>query len=94
MGYSRRCTSPHLERGVEKVAIFVNSAGLPKHAARQLESGMWANKCGDYEDIECFRLEAVSKYGDPVKFMKRRLDGKPFLMDRILSILKVLGIRP
>jgi hypothetical protein len=93
-GFSRRCNGPDLEKGIEKVAIFANSSGIPKHAARQLESGMWANKCGDFEDIECTTLKATERgpYGAAVKFLKRRRDGKPFLEDRIRAFLKSLGL--
>jgi hypothetical protein len=55
LGY-KPCENPQLERGIEKVAIFVGGNGSPTHAARQLESGRWASKCGDYEDIEHYTL--------------------------------------
>ncbi len=41
-----------LETDFEKVAIFCNVDGEPTHAARQLPSGMWTSKLGDWEDIE------------------------------------------
>ena len=84
-GY-RRCWNVKLEQGVEKVAIFIGPRGNPLHAARQLPSGTCTSKCGDYEDIEHTRLDAVAgkQYGKPVAFLKRRLDGEPFIQDRIL----------
>jgi hypothetical protein len=93
-GY-RRCKSPVLERGVEKVAIFVGPNDNPLHAARQLESGRWISKCGDCEDIEHMTLAAVqgNAYGKAKAFLKRRRDGKPFLADRIRAVFKNL-LRP
>lgn len=41
-----------LERGIEKVAIYVKSQQNPTHAARQLPSGIWTSKIGEEEDIE------------------------------------------
>ncbi len=40
-----------LEPGFEKVALFA-IAGVPKHAARQLQTGRWISKLGPMEDIE------------------------------------------
>jgi len=36
---------PKIKKGIEKVAIYV-ALGYPLHAALQLESGVWASKCG------------------------------------------------
>jgi hypothetical protein len=33
------CESPDLEEGYEKIAIFTDAVGEPRHAARQLPSG-------------------------------------------------------
>jgi hypothetical protein len=41
-----------LEPGFEKVALFANTSGVPTHAARQLPSGLWTSKLGEWEDIE------------------------------------------
>jgi hypothetical protein len=43
--------SPHLQEGVEKVAIFAEVT-RPTHAARQLSNGRWTSKLGKGEDIE------------------------------------------
>jgi hypothetical protein len=66
------CESRELESGFEKVAIYTRS-GEPKHMARQLPSGLWTSKCGDFEDIT-HTLEALegSGYGRVVVIMKRR----------------------
>jgi len=61
-----------LEAGVEKVALFVDAAGVPTHAARQLPSGRWASKLGKLEDIE-HDLRAVEGdiYGTVAVVLKR-----------------------
>ena len=41
-----------LEKGFEKVAIYVKGNQNPTHAARQLDSGIWTSKIGEEEDIE------------------------------------------
>jgi hypothetical protein len=71
-GY-RRCRSGNYETGFEKVAIYATLFGEPKHAARQLGSGVWTSKLGDYQDIThttCFLLEGDG-YGRVVAFLKR-----------------------
>lgn len=49
-GYSR-CLRRTVERGLEKVALFVR-AGVPKHLAKQTTKGKWSSKLGEVEDIE------------------------------------------
>ena len=51
LGYEP-CESDTLDPGVEKVAIYVDDAGRPTHAARQLPSRKWTSKLGRAEDIE------------------------------------------
>jgi hypothetical protein len=41
-----------LESGFEKIAIFIDSDGIPTHMARQLQNGSWTSKIGELEDIE------------------------------------------
>ncbi|MEO8455261.1 MAG: hypothetical protein ABI454_08875 [Sphingomicrobium sp.] len=69
-GY-KRCKDGSLEEGVEKIAIY-SLHGVPEHAARQLESGIWTSKLGDLDDIS-HTLEALEKvhYGDVAVFMAR-----------------------
>jgi hypothetical protein len=85
------CKNGRLKSGIEKVAIFTIS-NVPKHAALQLESGIWGSKCGGYEDIKHFTLSSVEgkNYGKATVFLHRRRDRKPFLKDQILSIVKKL----
>ena len=59
------CSDVSLEKGVRKIALFVKPSGIPKHAARQLPSGLWTSKLGPFVDIdhELERLEGA-EYGD------------------------------
>jgi len=61
-----------LETGFEKVALFVDGRGVPTHAARQLSTGLWTSKLGDWEDIE-HRLHALEGelYGSVAMLLKR-----------------------
>lgn len=70
-GYSP-CDDQTVEPGMEKVALFAGSDGVPTHAARQLRSGLWTSKLGKLHDIEHV-LTAVEgdAYGVVAQIMKR-----------------------
>jgi hypothetical protein len=70
------CESSDIEEGFEKIAIFADAYGEPRHAARQLPAGGWASKLGDHVDIEHDNLAAVGGefYGEPVVFMRRPVE--------------------
>ena len=89
-GY-RKCTNSQLKKGIEKVVIYVGPWGNPKHAARQLDCGVWVSKCGDYQDIRHNSPEIVESknYGKVAVFLHRRRDGKPFFVDRMRDLLKI-----
>ena len=73
-----RYASPEkLEPGVEKIAIFSDTAGDPRHAARQLPSGAWTSKLGDHVDIEHTDVNAVGGllYGEATVYMRRVIEG-------------------
>jgi hypothetical protein len=53
-----------LESGIEKVAVYVDSDGIPTHAARQLVDGNWTSKLGEWEDIQHNTLEAMEDSRD------------------------------
>lgn len=60
VGYAKCPTqSRDLEEGIEKVAIYVDVEGVPTHAARQLATGTWTSKLGEWEDIQHDTLEAM-----------------------------------
>ena len=63
MGYSE-CKNAKIESGFEKVALFIKS-GIPKHTAKQINSGRWVSKIGDHVDIE-HPLESLNEgfYGN------------------------------
>lgn len=73
LGYEQ-CEDDQLETGYEKVAIYVDPKGTPKHMARQIHSGQWTSKLGMLEDIEHETLEALggTSYGR-VSVILRRL---------------------
>lgn len=68
-----RCDNGQLEDGFKKVAIYVDEAG-PTHVARQLESGRWTSKLGDWEDIEHDTLDILEgeAYGRATVFLRKR----------------------
>lgn len=78
LGY-RVCGTSRPELAFEKVALYAVGQS-PKHMARQLRDGTWTSKCGGYEDITHFTLDAVecfgpcppyAEYGRPVLYMRR-----------------------
>lgn len=72
LGYET-CATAELEAGFEKVALYVDETGEPTHAARQVESGAWSSKIGEWEDIEHNTLRAMEgpAYGRAAQFLKR-----------------------
>ena len=72
MGYET-CESSDLEPGYEKVAIYVDDEATPTHMARQLESGGWTSKLGDWEDIEHPSTENLTgdEYGTVATVLRR-----------------------
>lgn len=68
------CKNADAEEGFEKIAIYADGSGKVTHAARQLKSGEWTSKMGDFEDIEHSSLKCLNGpcYGSPVAYMKRR----------------------
>jgi len=71
-----RCDSGDHEPGFEKIAIYTDRRGLPRHAARQLDNGIWTSKLGEAEDIEHETLEVLQgpEYGSPVRYLRRAID--------------------
>lgn len=67
------CETADWELGSEKIALFVDSQGMPTHAARQLPSGKWTSKLGQLEDIEHDTLEGLTEglYGKVGPILKR-----------------------
>lgn len=68
------CATIDFEVLFEKIVIFADANGVPKHAARQLENGKWTSKLGRDVDIEHATPAALSgvHYGQPVCFMRKR----------------------
>ncbi|HUY13487.1 MAG TPA: hypothetical protein VMX16_07650 [Terriglobia bacterium] len=78
LGYEP-CLSPTLELDFEKVALYVDSGGIPTHAALQLANGNWTSKLGGFEDIEHKTLECLNSqlYGESVSYLRRRRRIRP-----------------
>lgn len=68
-----KCSDGSLETGYVKVALFVKG-GTVTHTARQLSSGRWQSKLGQWLDLE-HEIEGLEgdAYGNVVSFMKKEL---------------------
>ena len=77
------CNDDALEDGIEKIALFADGSRFT-HVARQLPSGRWTSKLGDYCDIEHELEDLVGirsansefRYGEIVAYMQRPLHGE------------------
>lgn len=66
------CTGEDLEPEFQKIALFANDQGVPKHAARQRDNGRWTSKLGKMEDIDHALHDLAGElYGSVVLLMKR-----------------------
>ena len=67
-------SSDALVKGEERVALYATRDERVKHAARQLGSGMWSSKLGNWIDI-AHELHAVenAEYGKVATIMKRTI---------------------
>ena len=73
------CEDEIFEDGFEKIAIYANDYGQPKHAARQINDRLWTSKIGLWEDVQHeyvtnLIIDINGKtidYGKAVVFMKR-----------------------
>ena len=63
-----------MEEGYEKVAVYSDKSGSPKHVSRQKADGIWTSKLGRLEDIEHHGPEDLEGglYGSVAVFMRRR----------------------
>jgi hypothetical protein len=69
------CLDGDPEVGFEKIAVYAVSTAEYTHVARQLPSGEWTSKLGEWELIEHGTPDDVGGgvYGSIVQFMKRPL---------------------
>jgi hypothetical protein len=74
IGYSP-CINASTENGFLKIALYVK-AGQITHAARQLPTGKWTSKLGQYIDIEHDFSEVLDgpEYGTASIFLKKELN--------------------
>lgn len=71
LGYAA-CSHEGSEEGFEKVALFADAQGVPRHAARQLPDGQGTSKMGLLEDME-HRLHDLEgkEYGSVAVVLRR-----------------------
>lgn len=83
LGY-RVCNGPKRVRGFEKIALYVDAAKVPTHAARQLPGGSWTSKIGQCEDIEHNMLSCLTgpSYGRPAAYFCRAIAIQPYRVSR------------
>lgn len=76
-GY-RPCENGKFEKGLEKVALYLDADGEPSHVARQdITTGKWISKLGKGHDIDHISLDLLAgverhEYGRVARFMSRR----------------------
>ena len=71
------CYDGTLEEGLEKIALFgigATGAEVPTHAARQLPTGEWTSKLGNFEDITHASAGDVNGpvYGQVLCYLERQ----------------------
>ena len=75
------CKSPSQEPNTLKIAIYGDANNIPRHIARQLATGEWTSKIGQYEDIRHSTLEALTgefpAYGQVIQIMKKTVARLP-----------------
>jgi hypothetical protein len=67
------CETGDLEEGFEKIALYGNAQGTPKHASHQLPDGKWESKLGGGVDIQHDSLLELTgkEYGEVVCYLSR-----------------------
>jgi hypothetical protein len=93
LGYVQ-CNDGKPEKGYDKVVLYVSSANVPLHMARQLSDGRWTSKLGRLWDIAHNTPAAVcggqgsADYGHPRYFFRRpKHRGLAGLIKRIFGSL-------
>lgn len=74
------CEDGAPEVGFEKIALYAEADDTPTHAARQLEDGRWASKCGQFQDIVHELPDSICghhSYGEIAMFMRRKTADRP-----------------
>lgn len=68
------CESGEFEPSYEKIAVYAKTGSdIPTHAAKQLDTGIWASKMGDWEDIHHHTVNGLEddRYGRVVRFLRK-----------------------
>lgn len=69
-----KCNDGKLEKGYQKIAIYINAQDTPTHLARQLKNGEWTSKIGTIKDIVHNNLKGLEgkEYGIASFYFKRK----------------------
>jgi hypothetical protein len=69
----KKCKNGCLKIGYDKIAIYCDIKGEPKHASKQLSDGKWSSKLGRMEDVS-HTVFSMSDgfYGNITTYMERR----------------------
>ena len=72
LGFIDCGSNEQLETGFEKIALYA-SASLYTHAARQLPTGKWTSKLGNWVDVEHNSPDDVAGgvYGEVYQILQR-----------------------
>ncbi|MEB3232092.1 MAG: hypothetical protein VKJ64_13875 [Leptolyngbyaceae bacterium] len=77
IGYES-CDSSALKPEIQKIAIYADAQGIPRHIARQLPDGQWTSKIGQCEDIQHQILDVLTgsapAYGKVVQIMQKPIN--------------------
>jgi len=72
------CDDLFREPNFLKIVIYGDAQKIPRHVARQLTSGGWTSKIGQYEDISHKTLEALvgkpPAYGTVIQIMRKAVE--------------------
>jgi hypothetical protein len=76
--YDLIAADDRLEEGWEKIAVYVNAEGEPRHFAHQLEDGKWESKLADlidivHDDLECLEGDHFGRVNCVVMRRRQRL---------------------
>jgi hypothetical protein len=77
-GYELIAQDDRFEEGWEKIAVYIDGTGEPRHFARQIGNGKWTSKLVDLIDVEHDNLECLQGdvFGSINCVLMRRKRGK------------------
>jgi hypothetical protein len=95
IGY-KKCNGERFEFFYKKVAIYATPAFGFSHVCDQLNSGRWASKLGDLEDIEhstlgCLEGSLTTEYGEVRQVLKKACGFCELLARSLFCVKRILG---